>query len=386
MKTTYTATEVGPLQGLDQIEDTRYQPFVEHTLPEIIFLLISASLSYCDTIAQMIVFGHEKVDWLRKYFPYKNGVPSHDTIGRVLGMIDAPAFETWFRNWVIANFELNEEEQLAFDGKRLVGSANKTDQSKRRDEGGSFAKIVVNVFATGAGLVLAQQDVSRKIDEVDGARQLINSLEIKGCCVSGDNNFCSRDLLDLIIERGADYLITLKGKSPKLHNAVKAAFADETLPKAICETEDRGHGRVEKRTYRSLPVDSLPESVTKSYRGLQQVIEVRRQRTVGQAQQAKTTVHTHYYITSKGEDLARIAKLIRNHWAVENNLHWVLDVSYGEDSSRARRGNLAVNFSLIRKCSLNLVKKLSGTGITQRRLRAILSDEYRDQVFKNPMR
>lgn len=386
MKANYTPAEVGPLIGLEQIKDPRYQPFVSHTLPEVLFLVISASLSYCNHATEMETFGNAKLPWLRKYFAYANGIPSHDTICRLLGMIDREAFAEWFSQWVRATFLLTEDEQIAFDGKRLVGSANKADQSKSKADGGQFAKIIVNVFATRTGLVLAHKDVSCKTDELDGARQLIRNLEVEGCTISGDNNFCSRDFLKLIIAKKADYLITLKGKSPKLHNAAKAAFSDEEVPKQVYVTTETGHGRHEKRTYRSVPVASLPEAVTTTYCKLAQIVEVQRERTVKSGAKKQQKVYTHYYITSKTNELSKLAQGIRSHWAIENNLHWVLDVGFNEDASRATKGNLAANFSLTRKFAYNLIQKMEGKGIKHRRMRAMLSDEYRDTAFTNPMR
>jgi predicted transposase YbfD/YdcC len=379
-KPKYTAE--GPLEGISNIEDPRYQVIIHYTLPEILFLLIAGSVSYCNSICEIAAFGEEKLEWLRQYFPYKHGTPSHDTLNRVLGLIDAAAFETWFVGWVARKFDLPVGELLSIDGKRLVGSADRMDQIKSKAAGGQYARIIVNCFATSTGLVLGQKDVSSKMDEVHGAKQLVDSLAISGCCISGDANFCGRELLSLIIDQEADYLITLKGKNPKIYNAAAEAFNDPTIDKQIFQTEETGHGRHEKRTYGSIEARELPTQITESYANLMQVVEVRRERRITRKEK-QATVETHYYITSLAQGIESLAGKIRDHWKIENNLHHVLDVGFGEDASRARKNNLASNLSLVRKTAINLlVPGKSKAGIKHKRMRAAFSDQRRSAIFQ----
>ena len=161
-----TNPSLDPLPGVDQIPDPRDTHLVHYPLREVLFLVVAASVSYCDKLTEMAVFGEEKLEWLRKYYPYKYGAPSHDTLGRVLSLIEQRAFEIWFMTWVAQTFDLKEDELINFDGKRLAGSANKMDQSKKKDEGGKYAKLVVNAFAAGSGIVLGQCDVSSKLSEI----------------------------------------------------------------------------------------------------------------------------------------------------------------------------------------------------------------------------
>ncbi len=283
--------------------------------------------------------------------------------------------------WVADRFELTEGEMLALDGKRLAGSADRMDQSKKKSAGGKFAKIVVNCLAVGSGVVLGQYDVSHKNDELQGARDLIHALDIEGKCISGDANFCGRKLLELILEQKGDYMMALKAKSPKLHGAVRAAFANEGLETADYVTEEKGHGRQEKRVYRSLPASVLPQAVTESYVGLCQVVETCRSRRETRKPD-EASVEYHYYLTSLSDNVAHLAARIRDHWAIENSLHHVLDVEFGEDASRSRKGNAAVNFSVIRKVAINYLMPGKGkVGIKEQRMRAAFSDQRRSEIF-----
>ena len=381
-----TNLPLDPLPGVDQIPDPRDAYLVHYPLREVLFLVVAASVSYCDKLTEMAVFGEEKIEWLRKYYPYKYGAPSHDTLGRVLSLIEQRAFEKWFMTWVAQTFDLKVDDLINFDGKRLAGSANKMDQSKKRDQGGKYAKLVVNAFAAGSGLVLGQCDVSSKLSEIKGAKQLLEDLSVEGCCISGDANFCGRDFLELIIDKRADYLMALKGKSPILHQATQAVFADESVVKAVYATQEKGHGREEKRTYRSVAATALSTDITSSYSGLQQLVEVVRERRIIR-KQSESSVETHYYITSLKEGIEQLAQKVRGHWSIENRLHWTLDVSFGEDENRARKGNLAANCSLIRKMSMNfLTDGPSKKGLKHKRMRAMWSDKTRDKVFKDSMR
>jgi len=377
---------IDPLPGIHQIPDPRDAYLVHYPLPEILFLVVAASVSYCDKLTDMAIFGEEKLDWLRKYYPYKYGAPSHDTLGRVLSLIERRAFEQWFMAWVSETFDLKANELINFDGKRLAGSANKMDQSKKKDEGGKYSNLIVNAFAAGSGIVMGHCDVSSKLSEIKGAKQLLEDLSVEGCCISGDANFCGREFLELIIDKRADYLMALKGNSPFLHQATQDAFADESVIKVVHVTEETGHGREEKRTYRSIPATALPLDITASYCRLTQLVEVTRERRITR-KATDPSQEVHYYITSLDSSVEDLASKVRGHWSIENRLHWTLDVTFGEDASRARTANLASNCSLVRKMSINLhADGPSKVGVKHKRMRATWSDKARDKVFQNSMR
>lgn len=372
----------GPLTGLSTINDPRYDVIIWYTIPEVLFLLLAGSISACNSAIQIATFGEEKLDWLRQYYPYKHGTPSHDTINRVLSLIDPTQFEHWFIGWTASKFNIAADDLLALDGKRLASSANRMDQNKRRSQGGEFAKIVVNCLAVGSGIVLGQRDVSSKASEPEGARQLIESLDVKGKCISGDANFCGFKLLELIIEKDADYLVALKGRNSKLLSAAKDVFSDPSIEKSEFETVEKGHGREETRTYRAVSASEIDTKLTTSYAAIAQIIEVQRLRRETRKNELATT-ETHYYITSLSSELEVVAGKIRDHWAIENSLHHVLDVSFGEDDSRMRKGNAATNFSIVRKISMNyLLPGKSKAGLKKMRMRAAFSDTRRTELFQ----
>lgn len=369
---------------LDNMEDPRNVKLAVHPLPEILFLLVVGTLCGYDELTVIASYGREKVDWLRKYYPYQSGVPSHDTLNRVLGLIDKRAFEKLFVQWVAQSFDLADGELINIDGKRLNSSADRASQSKKRTEGGEYAQIIVNVYAAGAGIVLAQNNVTDKMDEVKGAHELLDWLSLEGCCVSGDSNFCGRKLIHKVISSKADYLLALKGKSPKILEAAKAGFDCAQIPKVVFQTEETGHGRHEKRVYRAISAQSLPSAVTSSYAQLNQVVEVMRSRTVTRT--GKYMEEIHYYLTSLESDPEQLADKIRRHWSIENQLHYVLDVSFGEDACRSRSKNAASNLSLIRKISLNLLRLDPEPGsIKTKRMRLAVSDQRRDDLFEKIM-
>ena len=312
----------------------------------------------------------------------KHGTPSHDTINRILSLIQPKQFEQWFSEWIATKFDIPLDDLLALDGKRLASSANRMDQNKSKSEGGKFANIIVNCLAVGSGIVLGQCDVSRKASEPQGARQLIENLDVEGKCISGDANFCGFKLLEFIVNNGADYLITLKGRKAKLHTAVQGVFVDPTVNSVEFSTTEKGHGREETRVYSCLPAAMINDQLTAPYPKLKTIVKIERQRRETR-KQADPTTEVHYYITSLTEDIKLLAHKIRGHWAIENSLHHVLDVSFEEEASRSRKGHAATNFSIVRKIAINfLLPGKSKAGLKTMRTRAALSDRRRSELMR----
>jgi predicted transposase YbfD/YdcC len=367
-------------QVFEEIEDLRDKRRTFYPLIEILFLVVSANISGYEKLPMVCLFGEEKIDWLRNFFPYKKGIPSHDTIGRVLGMIPKRQFEKAFVRWVSCYFKIAENELINIDGKRLSGSANKLDQSKKKSEGGKCSDLIVNAYASESSVVLGQCNVTDQMNEIIGAKQLLDWIEVKGCCISGDSNFCGRELIAEIVNRKADYLLTLKGKSPKLYNAVRTAFANEDVTKDNYESAARDHGRTERRVYRSISANAIDKTIKDTYKNLVQIIEVTRFRIVNRTK--VSTQETHYYITSLNDTIEALAKKIRGHWSIENNLHWVLDVQFGEDASRKRVRNLASNSSIIRKIALNLLRRdKTKISLNAKKMKCAISDKYRTKIL-----
>lgn len=397
----------GPLVGISAVPDTRKPAITTYPLPEILFVLLAAAISGCNSVREAETFGRSRLAWLREYYPYADGVPSHDTINRVLAIIAPRAFAAWFGTWVTATFgDAAADELLAVDGKRLAGSADRHAQYRKAADGGQTAKYVLNVLAVGSGIALGHLDISTKNSEVAGAGELLGgfaaSLRLKGRCVSGDANFATRGLARVIVDGGGEYVFGLKGRNSILHAAARTAFAlvnpvavaaaekpsvadasATSLPPPVepFVTEEHGHGRRERREYRWLAIEAIAASEAEKYAGLRGVVEVTsyREETRGRAGE---TVERRYYMTTLDGPVAAIAAKIRAHWAIENSLHHVLDVEFGEDASRTRDRDAAVNLSVIRKVAMNFLSTgKSKAGIKHRRLKAALSDEYRTDVL-----
>lgn len=384
--TNFTPTfDANPFEGmLDNLYDSRDQDLIRYSLPEILFVVLISSLCGCNKLTLMIVFANEKLDWFRKYYPYKYGIPSHDTLNRVLGMIDKKEFEKLFISWACSHFKVSANALLHIDGKRLNGSADKLAQSKKRNEGGAYAEIIVNVYASAEGIVVGHNDVSDKRDEIKGASQLLDWLEVNGCCITGDANFCRKNLVEKMVSKGADYLLALKAHLPTILNATKTCFKEKLTETESFQTEETGHGRYEKRTYKVLTAESLPEIATTYFKKLATITEVHRIRLVKRT--GKRSEETHYYVSSLDEPVEQLADKIRKHWSIENNLHHRLDVSFGEDASRVRTKNAASNLSLVRKVSVNLLAKDSSKGaLKHKQMRLALSDEKRDNLLHKIM-
>ncbi len=372
------------LSIFEEIEDSRNQDLIHYSVPEILYLLLIGILCGCNELTVISAFGEEKLYWFRKYYPYKYGIPSHDTLNRVLKMVDKKKFEKLFICWVAEHFGLAADALIHFDGKRLNSSTNKHEQNKKRSEGGIYAEIIVNVYASGAGIVLAQNNVSDKMDEIRGALELLDWLDLEGCCITGDANFCRKNIVAKIISNKANYLLALKGHLPTILAATKKSFEKKELEKSSFSTEETGHGRYEKRDYRAIQKEQLPKVALNYFSEISQIIEVRRLRIIQRT--GKKSEEIHYYITNLDLPVKEIADKIRRHWSIENNLHYVLDVSYGEDDSRVRKGNGASNLSLIRKASLNILSEFKEKGsIKAKRLRLAISDSKRDNLLEKIM-
>ena len=366
----------------EQLEDIRSTKQVRYPMQEVLFLAICSVLSGYEANSAIEEFGKLKLEWLRQYYPYTNGIPTHETIGNVIGIIDKRAFEKAFTEWVSRVFGSGDLRVLHIDGKRLKGSANKELQDVKPSEGGQNASLIVNTYASGSSIVVAQADVSQSGDEKQGARQLLEQLHVKDRIITGDGNYCTKDLLKRIRLKGGQYLLTLKGNNPTLLNLAEKYYDDVRVDKMPHYTEEQGHGRHERRTYHAMTVKNMDHPKLKEYAGLNKIIRVRRQRKVIRKKQAQPSDEVHYYITSSDESVLELAKIIRSHWQIENNLHWVLDVVFEEDASRKRTGNQATNFSLIRKIVFNMIKKANrNKSMKAVRMSCAISDQERHNIL-----
>lgn len=341
-----------------------------YPLDEILFLVISAVLCGADGWVSINTFGKLKLDWLRHYLPYENGIPSHDVLGKVFALINPVEFNTCFMHWINSLSQLTAGEVVAIDGKTLCGSA-----SQQR-----AAFHLVSAYATQNRLCLAQQCVDEKSNEITAIPVLLDMLAIQSCVVTIDAMGCQPGIAQKIIDKKADYILMVKDNQKSLKEQIEKVFTLEKPSHSDRQT-DMGHGRIEKRECDVIgKLDFLDER--SRWPGLQRIVRIKSERA--EKKTGKVAQETRYYISSLDGDAAQFNEKIRQHWAIENNLHWSLDVLFSEDALLMKSGNSAVNFSIVNKMALALLDKEKSTKMSKpsKRLTAALNDEYRSLVLK----
>lgn len=357
------------------VTDPRQAGKVEHDLVELLVVAVNAVLAGADTFVEIELWAKEKLDWLRGYIPLAAGIPSHDTFGRLFGLIDPEEFEAAFRRWVGAVLPtLGADAVVAIDGKT----------SRRTGKVGATPLHLVSAFAAGAGLVLGQRVTAVKSNEKTAIPELLATLALEGCIVTIDAMGTQANIAQAIRDRSADYILAVKENQPTLADAMRDFFtlfklAPDKTPHTMAETVEKDHGRLETR--RCYAFDQLaclhrPEQ----WPDLQSFAVIESQRCVS----GKTSTEQRFYLSSLAPDAARLGQAIRAHWSVENRLHWCMDVAFADDQMRARTGHAAHNLALLKHITLNLIR-LDPTprkgGIKARRLIAATSDLYRAQLL-----
>jgi predicted transposase YbfD/YdcC len=332
------------------IEDTRDEKKRRHLLIDVMVIAITAVICGADGWTQVEAFGKAKEEWFRRFLELPNGIPSHDTFGRVFSVLSPEVFEARFREWVASVREVCGEDIIAIDGKSLRRS-----HCRKKGLGPLH---MVSAWSAANGLVLAQQATEAKSNEITAIPKVLEMLELKGCIVTIDAMGCQKAIVKDIVAQGGDYALALKGNQSTLAQAVEELFIDADAADYAgwsmdsYETIDRGHGRVERRRYVTLTaVDKIPQAA--DWEKLNMVGMVQCERHV----KDKTTAETRFYIGSIGGDAQRFAWAARNHWGIENGLHWCLDIAFREDESRIRDRQAANNLAVMRHIALNLLKK-----------------------------
>lgn len=359
------------------IPDPRVDRQKLHSLHDIIVIAICGTICGADGWVRIQRFGEAKRDWFKSFLELPNGIPSHDTFGRVFSALDPVAFREAFVSWVAAISEAADGEIVAVDGKTL----------RRSFDAASGKKAIhrVNAWATKAGVSLGQLATEEKSNEITAIPKLLKLLDLKGCIVTTDAMGCQKTIAKETIDGEGDYVLALKGNQGTLHDDVVrffewAAQAGRDAPRVEeRETVDGEHGRIEIRRYSvSDDIAWLPQAG--EWEGLRTIAKVQSERTVGD----ETSVETRYYISSKpAEQTDEIAKAIRGHWGVENGLHWVLDLAFREDESRVRMGHAAENLATVRQIALNLLKSETSAkvGVATKRLMAGWDEQYLSKVL-----
>lgn len=333
----------GIMEYFKTLPDPRIDRKKLHKLHDIIFITIAAVICGANDWEDIEEFGELNYEWLKTVLELPNGIPSHDTFNRVFSLLDTAALQQCFISWVQSVAQISEGRIISIDGKRMCNSG----------ESGSKAIIhMVSAWSNANNMVLAQQKVNDKSNEITAIPTLLEVLDVKGCTVTIDAMGCQQDIATKIINKGADYILAVKGNQGHLHDDIQEAFEQEKS-KAIDIQVNTGHGRIEKRT---CSVITGTEWICKkeNWEGLQTLIRIQSQRT--QKATGIIETQTRYYISSHKADAAFFNQAVREHWGIENKLHWILDVAFGEDNSNKRAGNAAENFSFISKIALNLLQ------------------------------
>ncbi len=331
------------MEHFKTLPDPRIDRKKLHKLQDIIFITIAAAICGCNDWDDIEEYGELNYEWLKTVLELPNGIPSHDTFNRVFSLLDPQALQQCFIGWIQSVAQISEGRLISIDGKRLCNSG----------EGGSKAIIhMVSAWSNANNMVLGQQKVNDKSNEITAIPALLEVLDVKGCTVTIDAMGCQQNIASLIIEKEADYVLAVKGNQGHLHDDIQEAFEQEKA--LVSDTQiNTGHGRIEKRTC-SIITNTDWICKKDKWEGLQTLIRIQSERT--QKATGATETQTRYYIASRKADAAFFNSAVREHWGIENKLHWVLDVAFGEDSSNKRAGNAAENFSFINKIALNLLQ------------------------------
>jgi predicted transposase YbfD/YdcC len=356
-----------------KLKDPRVKRRKKHLLLDIIAIAICAVIAGCDDWQQIETFGDNRREWLKQFLPLANGIPSHDTFERVFDRLDPVAFQSCFRDWMNALCDALGLKHIAIDGKTLCGSRS----------GKLKALHLVSAWAVNNHLSLGQVATSEKSNEITAIPQLLELLSLKGALVTIDAMGCQKDIAAKIVAGGGDYVLTVKDNQPSLLSDIQDGFiqAHDTdfagLDYDEYETTDRGHGRIEKRSY-----TIIKNPTTLQQKDLWAELKVIGMCVSTRIVKDKESTEIRYFIGSRIASAKKYGATLRGHWSIENNLHWQLDVSFDEDNNRVTKRHGAENLSLLRKLALTLLKRHPDKrSIACKRLAAAFNPNFLEEVL-----
>jgi len=360
----------------ENLTDPRMERTKRHALLDIIILAVCATLGNADGWADIERFGNAKLDFFRSFLELPNGIPSHDTFGRVFSLLDPAELLACLQAWLDALSATVAGEVVAIDGKTLRGSFDTA--------AGQSPLHLVSAWACNARLTLGQVAVAAKSNEITALPLLLELLDLKGCIVTIDALGCQKEIAAAIRAQEADYVLAVKDNQPGLYQAVAEAFiahadADFTDPSLRrLKTVERSHGRDETREYfiAAAPATLVDEGLWRDVRSIGMVCRTR----VEGGEVAEEIV---YYLSSLPPKVKRFAAAVRGHWGIENRLHWVLDVTFAEDHSRVRKDHSPLNLGMLRRLVLSLLQRDTSVkdSLRGKRLRAGWDDEILLQIL-----
>jgi predicted transposase YbfD/YdcC len=357
-----------------KLKDPRINRHKRHQLLDIVVVALCAVLCGAKDWQQVETFGKQRLGWLRRFIELANGIPSHDTFERVFDRIDPSAFHRCFQQWVAAFAEKLNIKHIAIDGKTVRGSGRNTLGPLH----------LVSAWASEHQLSLGQVATAAKSNEITAIPELLELLDLHGAIVTIDAMGCQKAIASKIVERGGHYLLVAKDNQPTLVNNIQEALGNalendfQGLRHDQYSTEDKGHGRVEKRHYTIL-IDPPGIEQKEEWKDLRVVGMVARERQVGEAE---PTLEVSYFISNTVQSAKTYAKALRNHWGIENNLHWQLDVTFAEDANRFTKRHGAQNLALLRKLALMMLKRHpSKLSLAGKQWNAALNSEFLEEVL-----
>jgi predicted transposase YbfD/YdcC len=358
------------------LKDPRRRHRRLHRLLDIVVIAICAVLSGADNWQAIATFGERRHAWLKRFLALPHGIPSHDTFERVFDRLDPRAFQTCFRAWITALCAHLEMPHIAIDGKTL-----------RHSGAGDLGPLhVVSAWATANHLVLGQEAVAEKSNEITAIPRLLEVLDVEGALLTIDAMGCQTDIARRIVDKGGDYVLAVKENQPTLSADIQQVFEkvlthdDTPLEHRCTQTQERGHGRTEHREYH---VVSVPEDFAErhtDWEGLRSLGMVISERQVGDQE---PTCEVRFFISSLKPRVRTFAQAVRGHWGIENSLHWHMDISFREDSSRVSKRHGAENLALLRRLALGLLKRHPAKkSIACKRLAAALDTGFLEEILQ----
>jgi len=367
-------TTVGSIKKyFRRLKDPRVVGRSQHLLVDIIVMAICGVIADCDDWPEIVLFAQKRLAWFQRFLKLPNGVPSHDTFERVFAKLEPRAFQCCCLAWLRAVADGLGMGHIAIDGKTLCGSA-----------GSKWGALhLVSAWATQANLTLGQVAVDGKSNEITAIPPLLDLLDLRGALVSIDAMGCQKEIAKKIVAAGGDYVLAVKGNQEHLLEDVQATVEralNEELPAHVVlqhNTTEQSHGRQENRSYVVInDVTGIRDH--QAWPKLKTVVMCCSERTV----KGKTTTEARFFIGSRKMGVRGYAKALRGHWRIENNLHWQLDISLGEDDSRIQERQAAETFALMRKMALSLLKQNPAKdSIARKRKAAALDLDFLAEVM-----